>query len=176
MRWYRSQWHNEPTGRVPLRFSTFPANDGIAREPVPTKSWLFPTHCKKFFPDKPVLPWIDQLVAISNLAMENTLSTLEICDTAFLEDFYRSAFEVLGQNVCANILDLWMRAMSSEVLLGIQNTYSKDLTCHGLYFQVLSPFTWADYLRYARRSLSYIMRKPWREASFQTASRGSKFC
>lgn len=60
------------------------------------------------------------------------MMNLEKCDEPLLEYFYGSAFERLDANASANILGLWIEAMSSEVWSGITNAHLKESSSHGL--------------------------------------------
>lgn len=150
-------------------------NDNTARGSLSTRSPLFSTHCKKFFSNEPDFSLIEQFVTWNHQNQENTLSNLKRCDAARLENFYRSAFEGLDLQACEAILHLWRGSLSREVLFGIQNTCSKELTRPGLCFQDLSSFTHTDDWRYARRSLSYIARKPWVEIPFKRLLEALRF-
>jgi hypothetical protein len=118
------------------------------------------------FPVESDFSLIDQFVARNNPALENILSNLKRCDAALLESFYQSAFEGLDPDTCEAILHLWMRALSPKALVGIQNTYSRELTYPGLCFQKPITLTRTDHWRYTRGSLSYIARMPWRGNPF----------
>jgi hypothetical protein len=141
----RTQKHNGPNSYVPLQFSSLPANDNTARGLLSTKSPLPSTHCKRIFPVESDFSLIDQFVARNNSALENILSNLKRCDAALLESFYRSAFEGLDPDTCEAILHLWMRALSPKALVGIQNTYSRELTYPGLCFQEPITLTRTDH-------------------------------
>lgn len=120
-------------------------NDNTVRGSLSTRSPLFSTHRKKFFSNEPDFSLIDQFMNRNHPTLENTLSNLKRCDAARLETFYRSAFEGLDLQACEAILHLWRGALSPEVLFGIQNTYSKELTRPGLCFQDPSLFIQTDH-------------------------------
>ncbi|CAG8388730.1 unnamed protein product [Penicillium salamii] len=133
----RRQRHNGPNGCVLLRFSPLPMNDNTARGSLSTRSPLFSTHCKKFFSNEPDFSLIEQFVTWNHQNQENTLSNLKRCDAARLENFYRSAFEGLDLQACEAILHLWRGSLSREVLFGIQNTCSKELTRPDALYHIL---------------------------------------